>query len=63
VAGLEGSVLPCGGLVQDGVGDGGDEVGRDVDPVELLRVLRIDRVLRPRAYIDTILASNSGKRR
>src|SRR5512134_1808511 len=34
IKGLQGAVLPFRHLVQDGVGDRADQVGRDVDPID-----------------------------
>ena len=38
IEGFQRPVLPVRHLVQDGVGDGADQVGRDVDPVELTQM-------------------------
>jgi site-specific DNA recombinase len=35
---LQGPVLPFGNLVKNGIGHGADEVGRDLDPIEIAQV-------------------------
>ena len=60
---IERPLLPGGDLVEHGVRDRADQIGRHLDPVKLLQVPRDLRVLMPRAYIDTIFSSNPGKRR
>jgi hypothetical protein len=64
---LQRPCLPGRNLVENRVGDGADESGRNLDAVELAqtppRCPTISRVLMPRAYIDTILSSKPGNLR
>lgn len=63
VAGVQWAVLPFGDFLQHGVGDHRDKVGRDIDAVKLFEMPRISRTVMPRAYIEMIFSSKSGKRR
>src|SRR5206468_11715796 len=60
---LQRAGLPGRDLLQHRVSDRADQVGRDVDAIELAQWPTISRVLIPRAYIEMILSSNPGNRR
>ncbi len=55
--------LPGGDLVEHGVGDSADEIGRDLDAIKLAQMPDDLPALMPLAYIEMILSSKPGKRR
>ena len=59
---VERPVLPLAHLVEHGIGDPADQVGRDVDRIDSRRWPWISRTVMPRAYVEMILSSKPSSR-